>query len=180
MNSSMNEDPTARLTDSQRAYLRLVLAHRSSKEIAQQFEISAHTVDKRIKEAMRILGVRTRIEAARILSVAEALPERRALGPQTPDLALADVSTPDVQSAGGGGVGGGFVAYDERRMAGLRLQDGDGLPLPLPLFARPSRKLTLWQRAGWMIGLIIALALATGILLSGLMAVSVLLNSTQP
>ena len=65
----MNDDPITRLTENQRAYLRLVLAHRSSKEIAQAFNISAHTVDKRIKEAMRILAVNRRIEAARILGI---------------------------------------------------------------------------------------------------------------
>jgi DNA-binding CsgD family transcriptional regulator len=172
----MTDDRIARLTDSQRAYLRLVLAHRSSKEIAQEFDISAHTVDKRIKEAMRILGVATRIDAARILSLAEEPGPGRELGPQSPDLVSSRNSAADMPSIFEGTGTGGYSTVDDRQMAGSRLEDGDSVPLPFPLFARPRRSLSLWQRAGWMIGLIIGLALATGILLSGLMAVSALLN----
>jgi DNA-binding CsgD family transcriptional regulator len=141
----MNGEQITKLTDSQRAYLRLVLEHRSSKEIAQQFGISAHTVDKRIKEAMRILGVSSRIEAARMLQA-------------TGDSGLAQEQsgpTPAPPTA-------------PRR--------DHGLPLPFPTSTRPNNDLTLLQRAGWMIGLIIGLALATGILLSGLTALSTLLN----
>jgi len=179
----MSSDQISRLTDSQRAYLRLVLEHRSSKEIAQDFDISAHTVDKRIKEAMRILGVGSRIEAARILASVEGTYAEQQLGPQSLDLASARVSLPNKPSVpegiGSGEYSPGDNRYDDRHVAGWRLRDGDSLLLPLPLFARPRRKLSIWQRAGWMIGLIIGLALATGILLSGLMAVSAMLNAMK-
>lgn len=53
-----------RLNRGQRECLRLVLMHKTSKEIAQQLGISPHTVDQRIRYAIRTLGVRTRGEAA--------------------------------------------------------------------------------------------------------------------
>jgi DNA-binding CsgD family transcriptional regulator len=171
----MSDDRTARLTESQRVYLRLVLAHRSSKEIAQELDISAHTVDKRIKEAMRILGVGTRFEAARILASEEALEPGRQLGPQPPDLA----TNPDF-AAGHAAATEGTASGTERSdptASEAREHDRAPFPLPFPLFARSRRPLSAWQRAGWMIGLVIGLAMATGILLSGLIAASALFNS---
>lgn len=147
MSESMSADPIAKLTDAQRAYLRLVLAHQTSKEIAQQFGISAHTVDKRIKEAMRILGVSSRIEAARML---DSMPR-------------ADTDVPARQHPADATVVDVGPQRDRR------------FPLPFPTSARPENDLSLLQRAGWMIGLIIGLAIATGILLSGLTAVSTLI-----
>lgn len=54
----------ARLTPGQRACLDLVDEHATSKEIARQLGISRHTVDARLRQAMQILGVATRREAA--------------------------------------------------------------------------------------------------------------------
>lgn len=174
----MNDEQIAKLTDSQRAYLRLVLAHQSSKQIAQALGISAHTVDKRIKEAMRILGVGSRIEAARILAASEAGTPGRGLGPQSPDLAESRDFRPSPIIGGGendvGTTGAGVVLREDisgyGAMGGVR-----GLPLPFPTRDRPNNSLSVLQRAGWMIGLIIGLAVATGILLSGLTALSTLL-----
>jgi DNA-binding CsgD family transcriptional regulator len=47
--------------------LRHVFAHRSSKEIARIMGVSPHTVDERVRRAIRTLGVASRIEAARIV-----------------------------------------------------------------------------------------------------------------
>lgn len=55
------------LTEAQRACLRLVLTHHSSKEIAAIFGVSPSAIDKRIERAIQILGVGTRFEAARRL-----------------------------------------------------------------------------------------------------------------
>lgn len=62
----MNE-LVARLTDGQRDCLRLVLRHMTSKDIARALDISPHTVDMRLRTAMRTLRVASRIEAARLL-----------------------------------------------------------------------------------------------------------------
>src|SRR3954471_13150367 len=68
----MNEEHLARLTDKQRACLRLVYAHMSSKEIAPRLGVEPGTVDQYIKAAMRILGVADRRAAARMLAEHEA------------------------------------------------------------------------------------------------------------
>lgn len=54
----------ARLTAGQRACLDLVDDHATSKEIARQLGISRHTVDARLRQAIKILGVSSRREAA--------------------------------------------------------------------------------------------------------------------
>ena len=62
-----------RLSEGQKDCLRLVLAHMTSKEIARHLGISSHTVDQRLRYAIRILGARTRMQAALKLSEAEHL-----------------------------------------------------------------------------------------------------------
>ena len=60
-----------RLSAAQRQSLRLVYRHHNSKEQARLLGISPHTVDERIKGALRILGVASRFEAARMLAEVE-------------------------------------------------------------------------------------------------------------
>ncbi len=57
----------ALLTDGQRDCLRLVYNHMTSKDIARILNVSPHTVDMRLRTAMRTLNVTNRIEAARLL-----------------------------------------------------------------------------------------------------------------
>lgn len=60
-----------RLSEGQKDCLRLVLAHMTSKEIARHLGISSHTVDQRLRFAIRTMGARTRMQAALMLSEAE-------------------------------------------------------------------------------------------------------------
>lgn len=60
-----------RLSEGQKECLRLVLKHMTSKEIARHLGISSHTVDQRLRYAIRILGARSRMQAALRLSEAE-------------------------------------------------------------------------------------------------------------
>lgn len=62
----------AQLTDGQRDCLRLVYQHMKSKDIARVLGVSPHTVDMRLRTAMRTLSVASRIEAARLLVHEEA------------------------------------------------------------------------------------------------------------
>src|SRR5437899_3015030 len=58
----------ARLTPGQLDCLRLVDQLLSSKEIATELQISPHTVDQRVRQALAILGVERRAQAARIVA----------------------------------------------------------------------------------------------------------------
>jgi DNA-binding CsgD family transcriptional regulator len=62
----------AQLTDGQRDCLRLVYQHMKSKDIARTLGVSPHTVDMRLRTAMKTLSVGSRIEAARLLVQLEA------------------------------------------------------------------------------------------------------------
>jgi DNA-binding CsgD family transcriptional regulator len=62
----------ALLTDGQRDCLRLVYQHMTSKDIARVLGVSPHTVDMRLRTAMRTLQVANRIDAARLLVKEEA------------------------------------------------------------------------------------------------------------
>ena len=65
-------DGLANLTDGQRDCLRLVYQHMTSKDIARLLDVSPHTVDMRLRTAMRTLAVTSRIEAARLLVLSES------------------------------------------------------------------------------------------------------------
>ena len=82
------------LTDAQRDCLRLVYNHMKSKDIARVLGVSPHTVDMRLRTAMRTLNVTSRIEAARLLvqeeSGGETTPDMyQPLIYQAPDVAAA-------------------------------------------------------------------------------------------
>lgn len=78
--------PVERLTEDQRACLRGVLAHQTSKEIARHLGISPHTVDARIRSAIKLLDVETRREAALMLEKFEHQTDRQSLIYQPPSL----------------------------------------------------------------------------------------------
>jgi len=65
--SSRQDKLVAQLTDGQRDCLRLVFNHQTSKDIARILGVSPHTVDMRLRTSMKVLGVTSRIEAARVL-----------------------------------------------------------------------------------------------------------------
>lgn len=67
----MDADRIAGLSEGQRVCLRMVLRQMSSKEIARALGISRHTVDQRLRLAMRTLAAPNRIEAARALATHE-------------------------------------------------------------------------------------------------------------
>lgn len=76
-----------RLSAVQVETLRLVFEHRSSKEIARIMGVSPHTVDARIKGAIRQLGVSSRIEAARLVAESPEAASYQPLVYQSPVLA---------------------------------------------------------------------------------------------
>ncbi len=76
----------ARLTVGQRACLELVDDHATSKEIALRLGISRHTVDARLRQAMQILGVASRREAAVIWRAASGSEEYQPFAYQPPQV----------------------------------------------------------------------------------------------
>lgn len=76
----------ARLTSGQRACLELVDDHATSKEIALRLGISRHTVDARLRQAMQILGVASRREAAVIWRAASGSEEYQPFAYQPPQV----------------------------------------------------------------------------------------------
>jgi DNA-binding CsgD family transcriptional regulator len=75
----MDPKRIARLTEQQRACLRYVYAHLTSKEIAPILGIAPGSVDQHIKAAMRILDVEDRRTAAKLLAEHESSDEMPAL-----------------------------------------------------------------------------------------------------
>lgn len=68
----MDDERFARLSERQCIYLRLVLRHHTSHEIAFLTKASARAVDKQLGLACRIIGVSSRVEAARRFAEYEA------------------------------------------------------------------------------------------------------------
>lgn len=61
----------SQLSDSERECLRLVLLHMTSKQIARRLGVSPHTVDARVRMAMKTLKASNRTEAALMLQEVE-------------------------------------------------------------------------------------------------------------
>jgi DNA-binding CsgD family transcriptional regulator len=74
--ASMNKEPFERLTERQRRYLRRVMEHRTSNEIAFEENVTSRSVDRQLELASKILGVHSRVEAARRFAEYEAQVER--------------------------------------------------------------------------------------------------------
>jgi DNA-binding CsgD family transcriptional regulator len=68
----MDDNRFARLSDRQRIYLRLVLQHHTSHEIGFMTGASGRAVDKHLRSACKIIGVTSRVEAARRFAEYEA------------------------------------------------------------------------------------------------------------
>lgn len=87
-----------RLSEGQKDCLRLVLAHMTSKEIARCLGVSSHTVDQRLRYAIRTLGARTRMQAALKLSEAEHQPSDPKVS-SNPDAQRAPLELQDATSS---------------------------------------------------------------------------------
>ncbi len=90
----MEDEAPARLSEGQRDCLRLVLQHNSSKEIARALGISPHTVDQRLRQAMRVLDASSRVEAAKRLASLEGADRYQPLIYQPSDIEAAAAPPP--------------------------------------------------------------------------------------
>lgn len=174
----MTKAAVDRLNDGQRACLRLVLAHLNSKEIARELGVSPHTVDQRLRTAMRILNARSRFEAARIFASPDEDDMYQSLIYQLPAVERAvkngeqDSSSErtssekrgvmdDVGNADGGGASMAWEQPQIRRR-----------PLPIPRYHGEKNSLAAVERLGWILAIAIGAALSFGGLIAGLEALS--------
>jgi DNA-binding CsgD family transcriptional regulator len=129
------------LTEGQIDCLILVSQQLTSKEIGPILGISPHTVDQRVRRAMRTLNVDRRADAARIVSAEFS----RGLF-NWPDDRPEDLvsSLPD------------------------RVESIAQLPLPIPTKRRPTNELTVGQRLLWIATIAMGAAFSMGVYLAGL------------
>ena len=162
----------ARLTAGQLEVLRLVNQHLNSKEIGSQLGISPHTVDQRIRQANRTLGVSRRAEAARLIAEAEGAAPYQRLISQPPYIDPQPIS-PETDGAAGFQIRhagctegtGGFGLETEQGTDSTRSLS---LQVPWSTRSNASNRLGVGQRLLW-IGLIaIGASFSAGMYLAGL------------
>jgi DNA-binding CsgD family transcriptional regulator len=169
----MDSDRIERLTDKQRACLRLVYAHMSSKEIAPRLGVEPGTVDQYVKAAMRILGVSERRAAARMLAEHEAIPAQplvyQPLDLDAPaETLMFGASTEERRETAFS-----EAMREERAVFQvLPTTAPDRIPLPLPIRGGKPSDLSKVKRLGWILILILLIALTFGFFVTGFEALS--------
>jgi DNA-binding CsgD family transcriptional regulator len=177
-----NDDPmaqrVARLTPGQLDCLRLVDQHLSSKEISAELHISPHTVDQRIRQALGILGVERRTQAARIVAQYTGSYQRlihqspyieTAPPPAQPEAAVSH----QIRHADRAGEVGGAGFLTEQRPASFR----PPLQLPFATRSNPRNEMSVGQRLFWIAAIAIGAAFSAGMYLAGLESLARLLKS---
>ncbi len=147
------------LSATQRSYLGLVAQGKTSKQIAQLVSGSYHTVNVEIGIAMRVLGVKSRHEAAALVREINNLPSYEGSYEQP---ALADEG-PDREGS----------PHDTGKG---RTDKEQGWGLPGPPWAKQANTLTIWQRIGWTLVIASSIALLLGGLVSGIASLLVNLD----
>ena len=168
----------ARLTEGQLDCLRLVDQHLSSKEIAAELQISPHTVDQRIRQALHTLGVERRTQAARL--VAQYSGPYQRLIHQTPYIeGLSQPGQPDaaasiqIRHADRAGEVGGAGFLTEQRPASL----WPSLQPPFATRSNPRNEMSVGQRLFWIAAIAIGSAFSAGMYLAGLESLARLLQN---
>jgi DNA-binding CsgD family transcriptional regulator len=167
----------ARLTAGQLDCLRLVDQHLSSKEIAAELGISPHTVDQRIRQALAILGVERRAQAARV--VAQYSGPYQRLIHQSPYIPAdpqsghprAAVSN-QIRHAGRAGEAGRAGFLTEQRPASFR----PSLQPPFATRSNPRNEMSVGQRLFWIAAIAIGAAFSAGMYLAGLESLARLIS----
>ena len=171
-------DRVARLSPGQLDCLRLVDQHLSSKEIAAELGISPHTVDQRIRQALGILGVERRTQAARIVASHHGPYQRlihqspyieQETGASQPEAAVSH-QIRHADRAGGTG-GAGFLTEQRPDFPWSSLQ------LPFATRSNPRNEMSVGQRLFWIASIAIGAAFSAGIYLAGLESLARLLKS---
>jgi DNA-binding CsgD family transcriptional regulator len=168
----------ARLSAGQLDCLRLVDQHLSSKEIATELNISPHTVDQRVRQALQTLGVERRAQAARI--VAQYSTPYQRLIHQSPHIDAAPGTAHPTEAVGiqirhadRAGEAGGVGFLTEQRPASF----WPPLQPPFATRSNPRNEMSVGQRLFWIAAIAIGSAFSAGMYLAGLESLARLLNS---
>lgn len=168
----------ARLSAGQLDCLRLVDQHLSSKEIAAKLQISPHTVDQRIRQALSILKVERRREAARVVAQYSGTYQR--LIHQSPYIETDPLSVqPDstvshqIRHAGRAGEIGEAGFKSEQRPASFR----SSLQPPFATRSNPRNEMSIGQRLFWIAAIGAGAAFSAGMYLAGLESLARLIRS---
>ena len=168
----------ARLSEGQLRVLRLVGQHMNSKEIAAELGISPHTVDQRIRAAIRLLGVTRRQEAARLVALVE--------GPYQPLIHQPPVIDAAPVSAEPDGATGFQIRHagrtGEAGDPGLDTEQGTDSPqsllvLPWATRANPRNAMSVGQRLLWIVLISMGATFSAGMYLAGLESLARLVKS---
>ena len=170
---SGGEDPmaqlVARLSPGQLDCLKLVNEHLSSKEIAAELKISPHTVDQRIRQALRILGVDRRQHAARIVSHYSE-PYQRLIH-QPPHIEgeaapghPADAVGFQIRHADRAGEASNLGFKTEQRPR----SSWSSLPLPFATRSQPRNEMSVGFRLVWIVLIAMGATFSAGMYLAGL------------
>jgi DNA-binding CsgD family transcriptional regulator len=164
-------DRVARLTGGQLHVLRLVSQHHNSKQIAAMLGISPHTVDQRVRGAIRALGVDNRWEAARLLPdpQSDVAYQRLIHQPSHIDGAPHCSETDEaisfqIRHADRAKGGGAFGLETEQSPEKLR----SSLVLPWSTSSNPRNAMSVGQRLLWILTIAMGSALCAGMYLAGL------------
>jgi len=167
----------AKLTPGQIDCLILVDQLLSSKEIATKLNISPHTVDQRIRQALAILGVARRTQAARIVSQSGG-PYQRLIHqpphiPAEPQSGQSEAAVShQIRHAGRAGKIGGAGFLTEQRPASFR----SSLQPPFATRSNPRNEMSVGQRLFWIAAIAIGAAFSAGMYLAGLESLSRLIK----
>lgn len=166
------------LNDGQRECLKLVLAHYNSKEIGRKLGISPHTVDQRLRRAIRILGAESRFEAARKFAEMNRSDSYQPLIYQSSDIAVSKENEMFDLSARSGDrkveelYEGVSDSESEVAVVPVDRLDSETSRFPFPRFRGQKNELSAVERLGWILVIAIGSALCFGGLISGLEALS--------
>jgi DNA-binding CsgD family transcriptional regulator len=176
------EQRIARLSQGQRECLELVNQHLSSKEIALRLGISPHTVDQRVRQALQILGVDKRGEAARLVGGSENVddPAYQRLIHQPPYLDPAPspghqhgAISHQIRHADRAGEPGPVGIETEQKPEDRRVS----LPLPIATRSHPTNEMSIGFRLLWIVTIAIGAAFSAGMYLAGLESLTRMIES---
>ena len=141
------------LTPRERECLRLVAEGRSSKEIAQQLELSPYTVDEYVRSGVSKLGAQNRREAARLVAMESEAPPAppEKLGDEPRGVA----SDPDLPAA----------------IPPVRSEEPPRWRIPFLRLGRRFNDLSVLQRLAWILLGAVAIVVLFSQLASGLQVI---------